>query len=216
MKDKYLWKRLIMTVLICAVMVALIPMVSSQKVSAVDKEFTLTLSRDSKSLGVSLPSDGEWKEVQVLDYQKNVLKTQKSLFFANFNLKKNKAGMVRYRTIDNDGTPLTDWSETIGFASYSGSNVKMEGKKKLYASYKLPKIKGVKKYIIYLSNKQNKGYKKVKSAKPGTKVVLKNYKKKSFKYYKNYYVRIEYVVKGADRNAVRTTGFYFTKTFFSK
>lgn len=207
---KSVLKGLFMMVLICAVTVVSIP--TTLQVSAADKEFSLTISRDSKSLGVSLPGDGQWKEVQVLDYRKNVIKTKKCLFFTNFNVKKNRAGMVRYRVVDNDGTPLSDWSETIGFVSYSGSNVKMEGKK-LYASYKLPKIKGVKKYKIYLSTKENKGYKKVKSAKPGTKVVLKSYKKKSFKYYKNYYVRIEFVVKGAKRNAVRTTGFYFTKSF---
>lgn len=211
MKEKNIGKKLFMMALLCAVMITSIPL---QKVNAVDKNFSITISRDAKIVSVSLPRDGQFKEVQVLNSSKKVWKTRKCSFFTSFNLKKNKAGTVRFRYIDNDGTALSDWSESISFATYTGNNVKKEGGKKLYASYKLPKIKGVKKYVIYISDKKEKGYKKIKSAKPGTKVVLKTFKKKSFKYYKNYYVRIKPIVTGAKNHAVCTTGFYFRKSFF--
>lgn len=204
-------KKIFVMALICVVVVASMP---EQKAKAADNEFYLTLSYDAKTVNVSLPSDGEYKQIQMLDTSKKwVLKEKKALSFTSFKVGKNKAGLVRFRYIDREGFPLSEWSETIGYVTYNGKNVKQVGKK-LQVSYKLPKIKGVKKYVISISTKKDKGFRKIKTVKPGKKAIIKNYKGKAFKLYKNYYVQIKPIVKGAKIQTVCTTSFFFRKTFY--
>lgn len=45
----------------------------------------------------------------------------------------------------------------------------------------MPKVKGVKKFTLYMSTKSDKGYKKVKKVKPGKTVVISKFKNKAFK-----------------------------------
>lgn len=165
-------------------------------------------------MSVSLPSDGEYKQVQILDASnKRVLQEKKAYSFTSFKVGKNKAGLVRFRYIDREDFPVSEWSNTLGYVTYNGKNAKQVGKK-LQVSYKLPKIKGVKKYVVSISTKKDKSFKKVKTVKPGKKAIIKNFKGKAFKTYKNYYVKIEPIVKGAKIQPFCITSFYFRKTFF--
>lgn len=131
-------------------------------------------------------------EVQVLDYKKKkiVAKDTCSLY-AFFTLKRNQLYYYRVRALSYDYSkgayvPVSSWSYGHGINT-AVCSVKLSGKK---IKIKVPKVKGVKKFTVYMSTNQKTGYKKVKTVKAGKTVVVSKFKKKAFKKGKNYYYNI--------------------------
>lgn len=109
------------------------------------------------------------------------------------NLQKNKIYYYTVRTVKaNYDTrqfdAVSNWAPQKAFTTATFT-VKKIGKAKGF-SIKVPKIKGIKSYKIYISKKSSSGYKKIKTLKPGKKVNVKNYKGKAFKVWQIYYVRV--------------------------
>lgn len=141
---------------------------------------------------VSNSSNSYQYEVQLLDYtKKKVIAQDNCALYAFFNLKKNQYYYYRVRATAYDYTqrsyvPVSDWSYGYGIntaictAKLSGKNVKI----------KVPKVKGVKKLSLYMSTNSDKGYKKVKSVKPGKTVLVSKFKKKKLKKRKTYYYNL--------------------------
>ena len=108
-----------------------------------------------------------------------------------FDLKKNQLYYYRVRATAYDYTqkkyvPVSDWSYGYGINT-AICKVKLSGKK---IKIKVPKVKGVKKFTLYMSTKSDKGYKKVKKVKPGKTVVISKFKNKAFKNGKYYYYNV--------------------------
>ncbi len=123
---KTIVKKILGFALLCTLVLTAIPVQNTQ---AANNKFEVSVSRvNPKNVSVYLPSDGTYKEVQVLNSSKQIWKTEKCYSFALFELKKNKTATIRYRVIDIDGTPLSDWSKTIGLIT-SAIGPKQEGKK---------------------------------------------------------------------------------------
>lgn len=131
-------------------------------------------------------------EVQVLDYtKKKVIAKDTCSLYAFFTLKKNQLYYYRVRALGYDYTkggyvPVSNWSYGNGINT-AVCTVKLSGKK---IKIKVPKVKGVKKFTLYMSTNKGKGYKKVKTVKSGKTVVISKFKKKAFKKGKYYYYNI--------------------------
>ncbi|MBP0056093.1 hypothetical protein JYQ75_01495 [Anaerobutyricum soehngenii] len=131
-------------------------------------------------------------EVQLLDHtKKKVIAQDDCALYAFFDLKKNQLYYYRVRATAYDYTqkkyvPVSDWSYGYGINT-AICKVKLSGKK---IKIKVPKVKGVKKFTLYMSTKSDKGYKKVKKVKPGKTVVISKFKNKAFKNGKYYYYNV--------------------------
>ena len=69
---------------------------------------------------------------------------------------------------------------------------------------KAKKAKGIKSFTVYISRNKNKGFKKVKTVKPGKNVVISKYKGKVIKNGQIYYIKIVPNLK----NKVKSDIFY--------
>lgn len=131
-------------------------------------------------------------QVQLLDYKKKkVIAESTCSVYAFFNLKKNQLYYYRVRATAYDYrqgryVPVSGWSYGHGINT-AICTVKLSGKK---VKIKVPKVKGVKKFTLYMSTKSDKGYKKVKTVKPGKTVTISKFKKKAFKKGKYYYYNV--------------------------
>lgn len=158
---------------------------------------SLYYSKSSKkaSLTIGVTSNSSnyyYYEVQLLDYTKKKVVAQSTCAsYAFFDLKKNQLYYYRVRATVYDYTqggyvPVSDWSYGHGINT-AVCTVKLSGKN---VKIKVPKVKGVKKFTLYMSTNSKKGYKKVKKVKPGKAVVVSKFKKKSLKKGKYYYYNI--------------------------
>lgn len=150
-------------------------------------------STKKASLTIEVNSSGVYRyQVQLLNYnKKKVVATDECSLYAFFTLKKNQLYYYRVRaTSYNYSTgqyvPVSNWS--YGYGINTGvCTVKLSGKK---VRIKTPKVKGVKKFTLYMSTNRTKGYKKIKTVKSGKTITVSSFKKKSFKKYKDYYYYI--------------------------
>ena len=157
---------------------------------------SLYYSKSSKkaSLTISVVSNSSnyYYEVQLLNYtKKKVVGKTTCARYAFFDLKKNQLYYYRVRATAYDYTqgkyvPVSNWSYGYGINT-AVCTVKLSGKN---VKIKVPKVKGVKKFTLYMSTNNKKGYKKVKTVKPGKTVVVSKFKKKAFKKGKYYYYNI--------------------------
>ena len=133
-----------------------------------------------------------------------------SLYYAFFTLKKNQLYYYRVRaTSYNYSTgqyvPVSNWS--YGYGINTGvCTVKLSGKK---VRIKTPKVKGVKKFTLYMSTNRTKGYKKIKTVKSGKTITVSSFKKKSFKKYKDYY----YYISSAKKQSKFVHSFYIRTVY---
>ena len=74
---------------------------------------------------------------------------------------------------------------------------------------KTPKVKGVKKFTLYMSTNRTKGYKKIKTVKSGKTITVSSFKKKSFKKYKDYY----YYISSAQKQSKFVHSFYIRTVY---
>ncbi len=124
------------------------------------------------------------KEVQLLDKSgtKVVKSTTTNSYLASFSVSKNKVYYVRHRQVYNG--KKGSWSGKIGFCTMKLGRSLKSGKK---VRFKAPKVKGVKKFKVYMSTSLNSGYKKIKTLKPGKSFKIGKFRGKKFKNYKDYY-----------------------------
>lgn len=133
-------------------------------------------------------------DLQLLDYtKKKVLATKYVDHYGNwasFKIKRNQLYYYRIKAYgwneEYDVVPVSNWLYGGGINTGICS-VKLSGKK---IKIKTPKIKGAKKLTLYMSTNIKKGYKKVKTVKPGSTVTLTKFNKKAFKEYENYFYYI--------------------------
>ena len=151
-----------------------------------------SLSENSVGISINNP-DSDYVEVQIRDHKGKVVKTRYDISYSSFNLSKNKLYSFRFRRVyysysDRKYIAISNWSNSPSFttAKYKVRQVGKSRKVKI----KTPKVAGIKNYKIYMSTKENSGWKKIKTLKPGKAITISRFKGKSFKYYKNYYYKI--------------------------
>ena len=161
---------------------------------------------------IEVNSSGVYRyQVQLLNYnKKKVVATDECSLYAFFTLKKNQLYYYRVRaTSYNYSTgqyvPVSNWS--YGYGINTGvCTVKLSGKK---VRIKTPKVKGVKKFTLYMSTNRTKGYKKIKTVKSGKTITVSSFKKKSFKKYKDYY----YYISSAKKQSKFVHSFYIRTVY---
>ena len=169
-------------------------------------------STKKASLTIEVNSSGVYRyQVQLLNYnKKKVVATDECSLYAFFTLKKNQLYYYRVRaTSYNYSTgqyvPVSNWS--YGYGINTGvCTVKLSGKK---VRIKTPKVKGVKKFTLYMSTNRTKGYKKIKTVKSGKTITVSSFKKKSFKKYKDYY----YYISSAKKQRKFVHSFYIRTVY---
>ena len=169
-------------------------------------------STKKASLTIEVNSSGVYRyQVQLLNYnKKKVVATDECSLYAFFTLKKNQLYYYRVRaTSYNYSTgqyvPVSNWS--YGYGINTGvCTVKLSGKK---VRIKTPKVKGVKKFTLYMSTNKTKGYKKIKTVKSGKTITVSRFKKKSFKKYKDYY----YYISSAKKQSKFVHSFYIRTVY---
>lgn len=137
---------------------------------------------------------GTWTRIGVFDENDRLVAYDDALSYATVTgLQKNKVYYYRAQTVSDEyGTPTSQWSDAKAFSTIDSKKIKFKGVKNQKAcTIKVPKVNGVKNYTLYMSTKYDKGFKKVKNIKPGKKIKLTKFKKKSFKIGKRYYIRLQ-------------------------
>lgn len=163
----------------------------------VDKlSYNLSNKEVTVFIKVRCSEEKDWHsyEFQLLDYtKKKVLATKYIDFggYAGFKVKRNQLYYYRIKAysclkVEDGDVPVSNWIYGGGINTGICS-VKLSGKK---IKIKTPKIKGVKKLTLYMSTNIRKGYKKVKTVKPGSTVTLAKFNKKAFKEYEDYFYYI--------------------------
>lgn len=165
------------------------------------------------SFSIQYSYDGQITRIGVFDINGNLVSYDDAYSYATVTgLKKNQVYYYRAMTVTTlNGTPTSGWSEAKAFATIDGEKFKFKGVKNQKAcTIKVPKIKGVKNYTLYLSKKSDKGFKKVKTLKPGKKIKLTKFKKKAFKIGNTYYLRV--LVK--TKNNITCGNYYYSSVYF--
>lgn len=154
--------------------------------------YSSSTKKISLTIGVKSSSSNSYRyEVQVLNYKKKVVAQDTCYTYAFFTLKRNQLYYYRVRALAYDYSkeayvPVSSWSYGHGINT-AVCTVKLSGKK---IKIKVPKVKGVKKFTVYMSTNKESGYKKVKTVKSGKTVTVSKFKKKAFKRGKYYYYNI--------------------------
>lgn len=163
-----------------------------------------------KSIGCSLTSYSGSYQVKLLSVKKKTVATDDCYTYTSFNTKPNRVYYVQYRKVSYDGV-YSKWSKRIPVVTMNKVTLSLTSKKSKKVRVKLPKIKGVKNYTIYISTSKNKGFRKVKTVKKS--VILSKYKGKSFKYSKTYYYKIVPKV-GSKKSTSFIGNFYIYKRYY--
>lgn len=158
-------------------------------------------------VGGYAPMDANYVDVALYDSSMNCLKTTRCSVSAYSGytfmgyidgLAKNKLYYVTARTVQvvNGQETVGNWTEKRAaiFLKSSAKGVRNYTKGTKTLKVKAPKIKGVKKYKIQISKKQDSGYKNVKTIKPGKNYTVTKYKGKALKTGVTYYVRVVPVI----------------------
>lgn len=152
------------------------------------------------SVAVACPEDADYVEVELCDRNGNRVASdpEASIYAFIDNVKNNTVYLYRARAYTRDydyktGQYVTTYGNWSGFRAFvkikcKGKSRSIGGRKQVY--FKVPKIKGVKKYTITMSKKKDKGFKKIMNIKPGKKVTVTKFKKKNLQRFKSYYFRI--------------------------
>ncbi len=201
-----------------AIVMTAIAFATPKQASAAQKFEVSYIPTTGTSVTINLKKSPKYyTEVELSKANGKVVDTKtyyKGATAANFlGLKKNTAYCARYRAVEADGTPVSSWSKKIGFVSLKNVEPKQVGKSmKVY--YKLPKVKGVKKFKVTISKKQKSGYKTVGTVKPGKKIIISKCYGKALSY-TSYYVRIQPVFAKKVKNTYKhSSGFYFRRGYF--
>lgn len=163
------------------------------------------------SVSIYCTGDGYYKDVQLLDYKKKVIKTNSYVNnITSFSFKKNRVYYFRWRYNDSYNKVYGKWSGLKKFTDYE-PKMTLSTRSRC-ATIKVPKSKGsgITKVIIQASTKEKSGYKNIKTLKPGKKYKFKKFKKKGLKAGKTYYIRLVLKGKfGKCKNEYRIKGFQY-------
>lgn len=169
---------------------------------------------------VAVPSDVTGVQAILYNYKGKKVATQKVLSasygtvvrYIKFKIAKNQSYTLKLRTyLSVNGTTIYGkLSKPRAFTTLTGITVKYRynyrsGKKKYTVVIpKAKKAKGIKSFTVYISKNRDKGFKKVKTVKPGKNVVISKYKGKVIKNGQIYYIKIVPNLK----NKVKSDIFY--------
>lgn len=159
-----------------------------------------SLSNGSITVAVARPADADYVEVELCDRNGAHIASDEASIYAFFdNVKNNTVYLYRARAYTKDydyttGQYVTTYGNWSGYRAFvkvkcKGMKSKGIGSRK-QVTFKVPKIKGVKNFTVTMSTKRDKGFKKVKTVKPGKKITVTKFKKKNLKRFKSYYFRI--------------------------
>ena len=155
---------------------------------------------------VAVPSDVTGVQVLLYNYKGKKVATQNALSasygavvrYVTFKIAKNQTYTIKVRTyLTVDGTTIYgNLSKARAFTTMTNIKVKYRmnyrtGKKSYTAV--IPKAKnarGVKSFTVYISKNRDKGFKKVKTVKPGKNVSISKYKGKAIKNAQTYYIKV--------------------------
>ena len=155
---------------------------------------------------VAVPSDVTGVQVILYNYKGKKVSTQNALSasygtvirYVRFKIAKNQTYTVKVRTyLSVNGTTIYGkLSKARAFTTLT--NIKLKYKynyrtgKKNYTVVmpKAKNAKGIKNFTVYISKDRSKGYKKVKTAKPGKNVKISKFKGKAIKTNQIYYIKI--------------------------
>lgn len=176
-------------------------------------EFGLNfLNPETGQAGVSVANQGlSYTRVGIFDVNGNLVVYDDCIRYASFSgLAQNQVYYYKVQTLDNDKQPTSDWSAPRAFATISKSKIKLKAvKNKRVIVIKVPKINGIKNYTISMSKKSDGKFKKVKTLKPGKKLTISKFKKKSLKN-GTYYIKVEYKT----RDNIKCDDFKMTYVYF--
>ena len=176
---------------------------------------------DGRTAGfdIAYDYDGQYTRIGVFDVNGRLVGQEDALSYALISgLQPNKLYYYRAQTVSGKGGVATSaWTNPRAFTTILDKKVKVKGvENKKAFTVKVPKVAGIKNYTISMSTKRDKGFKKVKTVKPGKKIKITKMKKKSFKFGKTYYIKITPKTKtnmNCEGNRPSTYYIYFYKTF---
>jgi hypothetical protein len=158
------------------------------------------------------------KEVALCNSSGKIVDTQQCAMYATFsNLKKNRVYACKYRTIAYSSAKkgyvaTSAWSTTKSFCT---AKYKLALSTNASKTVKLtvPKISGIKKYILYMSTSSTSGFKKVASVKAGNTLKVSKFNKKALVYNKNYYYKLVPVRQNGSKLTAIEGYFYLYQTY---
>ena len=174
---------------------------------ALSGSYTLSyISSDRTSIGIDFSDTSYYKEVVILDYKKQVVKSDRFISYASFSgLKKNRLYYYTFRSLGYDANynlvPTSDYAKMKPFTTDTSTFVSTRGRK---GRFRVPRIKGVAKYKIYLATSRNGKYRYVKTAKKGKSVNIYKYRGKKLAFWQNYYFKIVPILS----NGKKAAGYY--------
>lgn len=178
----------------------------------------VSVSSDKRTVTVSLPPNGSGLqyEVALLNSSGKQIATVTAYQYATFEkkTKKHKVYYYKYRLIDSYGNPASSWSKKVALNTIGVNKYKVKYKNRT-VKIKVPKIKGVQCYKVYMKPYYGSSkYRKVKTIKPGKTVSISRYRGKKFKYNTYYSLKIHPIVKKKKAQGVYIIGtFRFTKVY---
>ncbi len=147
----------------------------------------------TSSVGISFNNpDGYRILVKLYNYKKKQIAQMYCYSYASFSVKKNqvyyyRASAYQYQAETGQYVQVTNWSAYKGFNTVKCSLSLKSGRR---VKIKTPKVKGVKRFTLYMSTKSDSGYRKIKTVKAGNSIIISKYKGKKFVKYKNYYYKV--------------------------
>ena len=202
-----------LTLLICLLMVFSIKM----KVFAGSS--VTYISSNKRNVGITFTAQpGYHYDVLLYNRFKKKLARTNCYYYASFSgvTWKNSVYYYRYRLLNDYNVPVTNWTELKPFTTISGNrySLKIKSKNNRTVKVRVPKVKGVSDYLIYIGSYPSYGFRKSKIAKPGQTVVLSRYAGRKFTWGWRYYVRIVPRVRKRQAQGIIGTGnFLFYKIY---
>ena len=188
--------------------------------SAATYTHSASVGSNGTMVGISISGPyGYTYDIKILNRKGKVVKQGSCTSYTSFSVKKNSVYFYKIRPKYYNyytGYSYGNWTKKYAFTTIRGNRYKLKirSKSNRTVSLKVPKIKGVSAYNVYISNTFGAVYKKVKKAKPGQTVILKRFNGSKFAYNVYYYVKVIPKVKGKEAQGIRPTGsFRFTKIY---
>lgn len=201
------------TLLICLLMVFSFKL----KVSAGSSVYYI--SNNKRNVGIQF-TDQSGYHYDVLLYNRKKKKIARTTCYRYANFYgatwKNSVYYYRYRLLNDYNVPVTNWTELKPFTTISGNrySLKIKSKNNRTVKVRVPRIKGVSDYKIYIGTYPTYGFRLSKVAKPGQTVVLSGYGGRKFTWGWRYYVRfVPRVNKRQAQGIIGTGNFLFYKIY---
>ncbi len=149
-------------------------------------------AKTSASFAINYSHGMGWTRIGIFDVKGRLVAYDDALSYATVNgLKPNQLYYYRAQSIGDNGAPTSGWSAAKAFVTLKDKKIKLKAvKNKRAFTVQVPKLSGIKNYTVSVSRSRDKGFKKVKTIKPGKKVTINRFKKKPLGFGKYYYVKV--------------------------